>query len=110
MIFNTNMLLIAVSVCSLGGLILLIVALILDEKGKNGSSFFGLAYLTALAFGIFLFSFQLAITEDSLYRVTCSEQEKELRQVTCQRGGIKVFYDNGDIRYEFLFEDKNSTQ
>lgn len=46
----------------------------------------------------------------SLYNSICSLEQKNLKQVTCQQGNIEVIYDNGDIEYEFLTLDKNSTK
>jgi len=51
--------------------------------------------------------------EDRLYNVICSDSQKEMSQVTCEKAGIKVIFDNGDIKYSFpdlKNQDSSSTQ
>ena len=51
--------------------------------------------------------------EDRLYQTICSKSQKEMRQVTCEKIGIEVTFDNGDIEYSFpdlKKQDSNSTQ
>ena len=109
-------LLIAFIIASTLTLIILIITIINLEKKTDEFKILRFKILVekgfiAMFFSVFLFT--LIVLESKikvfLYDITCSKEQKKLQQVTCYRDGIEVIYNDGNIKYEFLFEDKNST-
>ena len=108
-IFNTGFLFLILTLVLFSAITLLFLA---SEKGSVTVSTVSIIILLLLLTSLAI-SFAEGLTEDNLYDTICSKSQKEMRQVTCEKAGIKVVFDNGDIQYSFPGlenQDSNQTQ